>query len=173
MDKSLKYVILFAVTVVLQVFFFDRLTLGVWFAPIIYTSLLILLPLDTPSAGALFAGLLTGAVMDLATGMAGLNTIATLAAAYARRPLIEVFGGRDVLRESAVPSSKSMGRRQFANYLIAMVSLHSALYYTFEILTLANFGRSLLRFAAGTVSSLAMLWIVSRIFTSKVNVRTL
>lgn len=158
---------LFAVTMLLQTFFFDRLTVGVWFAPLIYTATVILLPINTPSIVVLLTGLLTGLAADVAGGVAGLNVIATLAMAYVRRPLLQAVCGRDMMREPAQPSPEIMGRSGFFRYALMMVALHAFIFRLFESLSFAHAGRMLLLFAAGTAESLAFLLITCSLFTVK------
>lgn len=167
MRSVLRYVLLFAVTLMLQTFFFDRLTLTVYFAPLIYTAVLILLPVNTPSIVNLLTALAAGVITDLVCGTAGLHTIASLAAGYVRRPLLTAIVGLDGMRDGGIPSARNMGRRQFTHYFVLIVLLHALIFYLFEAFTVGHLLHTLLRFAAGTLTSLLFLWITGYIFTSK------
>lgn len=158
---------LFAITVLLQTFFFDRLTLSVYFAPMIYTAVLVLLPVNAPSVLNLMTGFAAGAVTDLLCGTAGLHTIASLAAGYVRRPLLTAIVGLDGMRDGGFPGPRNMGRRQFTQYFILITAFHALVFYTFEALTVGHFLYTLLRFVTGTVSSLLFLRIAAYMFNSK------
>lgn len=100
MHKTLPYLALFAVVVLLQVFLFDNLSISIYLNPLVYVAFIALLPLDTPPVVLLLSGLATGVTMDLAMGAAGVNTIATLLIAFARPTLlgllysVTIFGRR-------------------------------------------------------------------------------
>lgn len=167
MTQTLRYIILFVVTMLLQTLFFDRLTIGVWFAPMIYTALVILLPVNAPSIVNLLSGLAAGVAADLFAGTAGLNTAAILVIAYVRRPLLEAIVGHEGMRDGRVPSSESMGLRRFANYLVTMVFLHGFIFYLLEVFSTGHILYTLLRFGAGSLSSLLFVWIAALLFTRK------
>lgn len=171
MYRTGEYILLFAASVLLQIFFFDELSLSACFAPLVYSVFIILLPLNTPSIAVLAAGLVTGVVMDFAMGTAGLNTIATLAVAYLRMPLLNIIFGHNNVREGGVPSAARMGRRHFGYYLVAMTLLHNALFFGFETFTTSYLWHQLLRFAVSAAASLLFVWAIARLFTSKLSAR--
>ena len=171
MNRTGEYILLFAASVLLQIFFFDELSLSACFAPLVYSVFIILLPLNTPSIAVLAAGLVTGVVMDFAMGTAGLNTIATLAVAYLRMPLLNIIFGHNNVREGGVPSAARMGRRHFGYYLVAMTLLHNALFFGFEAFTTSYLWHQLLRFAVSAAASLLFVWAIARLFTSKLSAR--
>lgn len=171
MRNVVRYILLFAITLLLQTFFFDRLTLSVYFAPMIYIAVLLLLPVSTPPIVNLLTGFAAGAAMDLLCGTAGLHTIASLAAGYVRYPLLRAVVGHEGMRDGNVPSAKSMGYRQYIQYFILITVFHTLIFYLFEAMTVGHIIHTLLRFGVGTVSSLFFLWITAYLFTSKVPVR--
>lgn len=171
MYRTGEYILLFAASVLLQIFFFDELSLSACFAPLVYSVFIILLPLNTPSIAVLAAGLVTGVVMDFAMGTAGLNTIATLAVAYLRMPLLNIIFGHNNVREGGVPSAARMGRRHFGYYLVAMTLLHNALFFGFEAFTTSYLWHQFLRFAVSAAASLLFVWAIARLFTSKLSAR--
>ena len=121
MHRTLPYLALFAVVVLLQVFLFDNLSISIYLNPLVYVAFIALLPLDTPPIVLLLSGLATGVTMDLAMGAAGVNTIATLLIAFARPTLLGLLYPRDDIREGGIPSTGRLGNRVFLNYLIVLV----------------------------------------------------
>ena len=117
MHRTLPYLALFAVVVLLQVFLFDNLSISIYLNPLVYVAFIALLPLDTPPIVLLLSGLATGVTMDLAMGAAGVNTIATLLIAFARPTLLGLLYPRDDIREGSIPSTGRLGNRVFLNYL--------------------------------------------------------
>lgn len=171
MTRRLRYAILFAATMLVQTLFLDRLTLSVWFAPMIYMSVVILLPVNSRAIVNLLVGLAAGMTADLLAGTEGLNTAAILVVSYIRRPLLEAIVGHEGMRDGSVPSAGTMGLRRFANYLVTMVFIHGAVFYLLEVFSVGHFGYTLLRFFAGTVSSLFFVWITALLFTRKNSAR--
>ena len=68
MYRTLPYLGLFAAVALLQVFLFDNLTISIYLNPLVYIVFIALLPLDTPPAAVLGAGLALGVTMDFAMG---------------------------------------------------------------------------------------------------------
>ena len=162
MHKTLPYLALFAVVVLLQVFLFDNLSISIYLNPLVYVAFIALLPLDTPPVVLLLSGLATGVTMDLAMGAAGVNTIATL---------LGLLYSRDDIREGGIPSTGRLGNRVFLNYLIVLVLVHHAVFFSLEALSWAHIVRTIVRTVASGAVSVAFIWVIARIFTAKLPVR--
>ena len=165
MHRTLPYLALFAVVVLLQVFLFDNLSISIYLNPLVYVAFIALLPLDTPPIVLLLSGLATGVTMDLAMGAAGVNTIATLLIAFARPTLLGLLYPRDDIREGR------LGNRVFLNYLIVLVLVHHAVFFSLEALSWAHIVRTIVRTVASGAVSVAFIWVIARIFTAKLPVR--
>lgn len=171
MHRSGFYILLFVVSALLQIFFFNNLSLWSCFAPIVYMAFVLLLPLNAPSVVVLLSGLAMGVTMDLTMGTAGLNTIATLAASYLRRPVLNLTLGAEVVRDGGLPTVVRMGQRQFVQYLIIMTVLHGAVFFGFEAFTTSYFWHQFLRFVVSTTFSILFVWLIMALFTPKYSVR--
>lgn len=171
MHRAGYYILLFAVTALLQIFFFNNLSLWSCFAPMVYMAFVAMLPLNAPSIVVLLSGLTMGVVMDVTMGTAGLNTIATLAAAYLRRPILNLTLGAEVVRDGGIPSVSRMGSRQFWQYLTALMVLHSVLFFGFEAFTTAYFWYQFLRFVVSTAASIIFIGLIVALFTPKNSMR--
>ena len=161
MHRTLPYLALFAVVVLLQVFLFDNLSISIYLNPLVYVAFIALLP----------PGLATGVTMDLAMGAAGVNTIATLLIAFARPTLLGLLYPRDDIREGGIPSTGRLGNRVFLNYLIVLVLVHHAVFFSLEALSWAHIVRTIVRTVASGAVSVAFIWVIARIFTAKLPVR--
>ena len=171
MYRTLPYLGLFAAAALLQVFLFDNLTISIYLNPLVYIVFIALLPLDTPPIVLLLSGLATGVTMDLAMGAAGVNTIATLLIAFARPTLLGLLYPRDDIREGGIPSTGRLGNRVFLNYLIVLVLVHHAVFFSLEALSWAHIVRTIVRTVASGAVSVAFIWVIARIFTAKLPVR--
>ena len=166
MHRTLPYISLFVVTVLLQVFLFDNLSISIYLNPLVYVAFVALLPLDTPPVVLLASGLAMGVTMDFAMGAAG-----TLLVAFVRPALLRTLYTRDDLREGGVPCAGRLGRRVFLNYLIVLVLLHHAVFFSLEALSWMHLVRTLVRIVVSGAVSVAFIWIIARIFTAKLPVR--
>ena len=166
MYRTLPYLGLFAAAALLQVFLFDNLTISIYLNPLVYIVFIALLPLDTPPAAVLGAGLALGVTMDFAMGAAGINTIAFL-----RPTLAGMICGRDNVREGGIPSSARLGERKLITYLVALTLVHHAVFFSLEALSWTHALHTLLRIVVSTAVSAGFIWIIARIFTAKIPVR--
>lgn len=171
MHRAGYYILLFALSALLQTFFFNNLSLWSCFAPLVYTAFVLMLPLNTPSIVVLLSGLAMGITMDLSMGTAGLNTIATLAMAYMRRPILNLTLGAEVVRDGGLPTVARMGVRPFVQYLAIMIALHGIIFFGFEAFTTAYLWHQLLRLVVSTAASTLFVWMIMLLFTPKHSAR--
>lgn len=171
MHRAFPYILLFAVAVLLQVFLFNNLTLSVYFNPLVYLVFLLLLPMETPPVGVLFAALVMGVTMDWTMGAAGLNTAATLPVALVRLRLLQTIGGRENIRLGGIPSPMRLGAGNFLRYVVVLVALQHLLFFLLESLSLQQLGHTLLRFALSSAAAVVFIWLLARLFTAKLTVR--
>ena len=138
MHRTLPYLALFAVVVLLQVFLFDNLSISIYLNPLVYVAFIALLPLDTPPI---------------------------------RPTLLGLLYPRDDIREGGIPSTGRLGNRVFLNYLIVLVLVHHAVFFSLEALSWAHIVRTIVRTVASGAVSVAFIWVIARIFTAKLPVR--
>ena len=170
MKNRYQYILFVVVVLLVQALLLNNVTFSPYIAPVAYIVCIILAPLGTPSAKMILWGLLLGLVMDLAMGTMGLNVIATLPIAYFRRPILHFASSyADVDGEGGVPTQLRISR--FHNYVVAMVVLHSLIFFLFEHLTFANFGFIVLRFLCSTIISVGVVYFFIAIFTPKLTGR--
>ena len=124
MYRFAQYAFFFVVLMLLQVFLFDNLNLGVYIHPLVYVAFVVLLPMETPPVAVLLLGLLTGLTMDVFSGGAGLNVAATLATAVARRPLLIRIAGREEVKEGGITTPRRIGGGKYLKHCSARVQLH-------------------------------------------------
>lgn len=167
MFRIVTYTLLFLVTVLLQVFLFDNLSVSIYLNPLIYVAFIILLPVDTTPVAILFAGLAMGVTMDFLMGTAGINTMATLLMAFLRPYVLVAFYSRDDLRDGGVPSPERLGHHVFLNYLVVLVAVHHAVFFSLEALSWSHLLRTLVRIVASGSVTVAVVWLLDRIFTAK------
>lgn len=168
MYRISNYIILFVVTMLLQTFVFDNLALSVYFNPLIYITIVILLPVESLPVTVLLTGFATGFAADMLTGGEGLNAAATLPAALLRQPLLTRYCSRDDLRDGGIPSARQMGGQwRFAGFAATITAIHHGLYFFMEALTFSHFFSTLLRIVLSGGFTLVFVVLTSRVFTDR------
>lgn len=170
MYRALHYIGLAVILILIQTFVFDNLAISVWFNPLIYVTLVVLLPLDARPIAVLLTGLAIGVVADYTTGGAGLNTSATLLVAFMRQPLLGYFCDSDDLRDGGVPSPQRMGGEwKFVRYAAVIVVVHHLALFLLESMSLGYILHTLLRTLLSGAFTLLFVWISMRLFTFKIS----
>ncbi len=167
MYRVVTYSLLFLVTVLLQVFLFDNLSVSIFLNPLIYVAFIVLLPVDTLPVWLLVGGVAIGVTMDFLMGTAGINTMACVLIAFIRPFLLANLYGRDDLRDGGVPSPERLGHHIFLDYLVVLVVVHHAVFFSLEALSLHHLLRTVVRTVASSAVSVAAVWLLARIFTVK------
>lgn len=169
MRNPLLYIFFFIVVILLQLLVFDKALWGVYLHPLAYVAIVLLLPMQMHPALVLTVGLLTGVTMDLFTGDAGLNTIATLPVAILRPALLPLLAGRDQMKEGGAPVAATVGSGKFARYSLVMILIHCIIYFCFESLSWAQLNITLLRIVLGTAVTFLLVWLLQMLFSAAYN----
>lgn len=167
MQKNILYAVAFVVLVLLQIFLLDNIALGVYFHPLIYVAFVVLLPLDLRPVWVLLLSTLMGLVLDFATGMCGVNVMATAAVGFARPALLTLAIGHSSGADDTIPVLHRMTPKSRLGYITLMVVLHSAIYFLLESLSLRNLHYTLLRLVVSDVVAVPMVWYIVKIFTER------
>ncbi len=168
MNRTAAYAVLFAAAVLLQVFLFDNLGLSIYVTPLVYPVFIMLLPMSTSAGRMLFWGLLLGVTVDFLSGTAGLNTIATLAAAFMRGGLLDLVAGRGARADGGIPWVRTMGRKKYLTYASVMLLVQCGIYFSFEAGGFALYYLTLARTVCSAAVGLPLVWLLSGVFVSKV-----
>lgn len=170
MYRTIHYITLFATLLLVQIFIFDNLALSPYFNPLVYVTMLVLMPMESRPVSLLFTGLALGVAADFATGGAGLNTAATLPAAFLRQPVLALFCDRDDRRDGGIPSPQRMGGEwNFMRYAAAVTLLQHAAFFLLESMSVQMLPHVLLRTALSSAFTLLFVFIAARLFTYNVS----
>lgn len=169
MYRLFAYTLLFAVSMLFQIFFFDNLAISIYLSPLIYIAFVALLPMETPPIVVLACGLLSGLTMDWSMGLEGINTAVTLFSAFSRRMVMNLSIGKETVREGGVPTVWKVGNYSFILYLILFVTLHHLCFFLLESLSWELLPVVLLRFVFSSAVSICFIWLFSQLFLSKLS----
>lgn len=165
MHRFLQYTGLFVVVVLLQVLLFDNLMLSAYLIPLVYISFIVLLPMNIPTIALLFLGALMGITIDFASGGAAINTISTIFIAFIRPVLINITINKDTAK-GPIPYVGSIFLKEFLNYTLLVVGLHSVVFFFFEALGFNNFEFTLLKIVISTIVTSLLVWLIATVFKS-------
>ena len=171
MQKQILYAVAFMVLVMLQIFLLDNIALGLYFHPLIYTAFIIMLPLDLKHIWVMLLAALMGLMIDLLTGMGGLNIIASTAIGFMRPMLLNAAVGHNTSADDTMPALHRLQAKNLAWYIILMVVVHSLLYFLLETLSLSNLHHTLLRIIISDVAACVMIWYLVKLFTEKIIIK--
>lgn len=168
MQKNLLYIGAFIVLVLLQIFLLDNITLSVFFHPMIYVAFVIMMPLDYKPLTVLLLSALMGLVIDMLTGMNGLNVIATTATGFMRPLMLRLAVGHSTSADDSVPALHRLSPKHLAWYISLMTILHSTIFFMLESLSWGNLPYTLLRLVVSASTASLMSWYIVKLFTSKI-----
>lgn len=166
MHRTTQYIILLVALMLLQAFMFDNLALSSYFNPMIYIVFIILLPIESLPVTVLLSGLALGLAADFFTGGAGLNTAATLPAAFLRHPILSRLCDRDDLRDGGIPSAMRFGNEWRLVHLAATVTLiHHTIFFVLESFAWQQLPHTLLRLLLSSTFTVLFAWATARLFS--------
>ena len=156
------------VLMLLQIFLFDNIALSSYFHPLIYVAFIILLPLDTKPIWTMSLSAAMGLLIDIMTGMGGLNVIACTALGFFRPMILSTVCGHSTTGENAVTGPHRFTEKNMLWYIIAMVLVHSLIYFFLEALSLDHFFRTLLRLVISDLGAVLFIWYFVKLFIEKI-----
>ena len=168
MQKNILYAVAFVVLVLLLIFLIDNISLGIYFHPIIYITFIIIMPLDSKPLWVLLLSTLMGLIIDMLTGMGGLNVIASTATGFLRPFMLSLAMGHNASTDGATPSLHRLSPKVLLWYIIWMVVLHSTIFFLLESLSIAYLPYTLLRLVVSDTISVIMIWYLVKLFTQKI-----
>lgn len=168
MQRNLTYAGIFLTLVLLQVFLFDNIALSVYFHPLIYIAFIIILPLDMRPVWVLLLSALLGLTLDIFTGQAGLNVIATTAVGFMRTAIVGLICGRSMGFDDTIPSLHRFTTKNLIGYIVAMVVVHSIIYFGMESLSVMHIMHTLLRIIISDVVAIFIVWYIVRLVIERI-----
>lgn len=171
--KQTGYFISFVLLLIMQICICNFFRLSQYVVLSILPVMILLIPIRKGTVFALFTAFLTGIAVDLlADGLLGLNVLALVPVAFARKGIIRLVFGEEIFARQEDITIKRQGRWKMSVAVIMAQSLFLAIYIWADgagtrpaWFGFARFGASLL---AGTLLSL----FVADILTSEVSRET-
>ena len=171
MQKYISYTLAFISLVILQIFLIDNISLGLYFHPLIYVAFVIMLPLDMKHIWVMLLSAAMGFVIDMLTGMGGLNIIAATAVGFMRPVLLNAAIGHNTSADDTMPALHRMQPKSLLWYIILMIVVHSLIYFFLEAMSLSNLHHTALRMVISDMVAVGLVWHMIKLFTEKIIIK--
>lgn len=171
MQKYISYTLAFISLVILQIFLIDNISLGLYFHPLIYVAFVIMLPLDMKHIWVMLLSAAMGFVIDMLTGMGGLNIIAATAVGFMRPVLLNAAIGHNTSADDTMPALHRMQPKSLLWYIILMIVVHSLIYFFLEAMSLSNLHHTALRMVISDMVAVGLVWYMIKLFTEKIIIK--
>ena len=155
--NTFKYLLIFVVSVLLQVLIFNNLLIAKIIAPFFYILFIVLLPFDTPRSLLLFLSLALGFTVDIFTNTPGVHASASLLVGFIRPGILGILTSRETLDSITAPRVKNMGFQWFATYVTFLVIIHHLFLFFVEAFTFDDFFSTLLRVILSSILSIILI----------------
>lgn len=142
--SPIKYVLLFAVLILVQVLVCNNLLLFGVAVPFVFIFFILSLPLNMGTGMVLLLSFLLGFLIDLFSDTLGLNSLACLLLGALRKPLFYAYVPKEDKYLNAVPSISSIGWFSYLKYVLTASAIYCFLVFGIELVSFASFGRIVL-----------------------------
>lgn len=164
-SSSFRRLFIFVAMVLLQSFIFTRLPLTTYVQPCIYVLFILLLPVGHSRVTALLWAFCLGLCVDLLTSdVIGLNTAVTVALAFIRPHLLKLFLPKSDIDAFIIPTSKTLGMRQFLGYSSVSLLFHQTLFFFLDTFAFYDVFHTLLRILLSTICSVIFILLLQSLF---------
>lgn len=160
----LKFVLLFATLVLVQVLVCNNILLFGVGVPFICIYFILALPLNTGLKVMMTSAFFLGFLIDLFGDTLGRNCLAFLILSVVRKPIFYAYMPREDKYINMVPSISSMGLFNYIKYSLTLSAIFSALIFSIELFSFASFGRIIVMIASSTLVTLLLLLAVDSVF---------
>lgn len=161
-NDVIRIPLLFIAICAIQVFVLNHCLLFGCALPMFYLWFVLTMRKGMPRWLILMLSFAMGLTLDMFSNTPGVTAAAMTAAAMAQPYLLELFISRES-DESFIPSSETLGTRSFVNYTIVLVTAYCLVFYTLEMLTLANGWKWLSCVTGSTIFTVVLLLATDRL----------
>jgi rod shape-determining protein MreD len=152
----IKYSVMFAVLVLLQVLLLNQIHLGGFLNPYIYILFILLLPISMPQYQVLILSFLVGITVDWFSNTLGLHAASAVLIGFIRSQVMKLITIREI-EQSDYPGLKQTGINWFLTYVSVLVVIHHMFLFYLEVFTFDNFFRTLSRALLSSVFTIVII----------------
>ncbi|MBO7124978.1 MAG: hypothetical protein J6V74_03945 [Bacteroidales bacterium] len=145
MEKITRYIIVFFILEVLQIFVFNNVSAIGQIAPYLYVGFILILPVTMSPTIVLLLAFLSGFMIDLSINTLGVHASATVMMAFARPTVLKLLAPRIGYESNNTPILKYFGLPWVLKYTSVCVTIHHIMLYFCFTLTFEDAGFMLIR----------------------------
>ena len=157
MSNWLRYILLFAVVVFLQVTVGNSIHLFGVAIPFLYIYFLVRLPLSLSVNWVMTLAFLLGLTIDTFCNTPGMHALSCVVLAVLRKPVLNLYTPRGEDYIEATPSIRSFGMSLYVRYTLTLSFCFCLTLFLIESLSFLNVGRLFLRVFASTILTFLMI----------------
>lgn len=148
--------LLFVILILLQVLFFNQISLFGWATPFLYIYFFLKLPKDRNLFFVVITGFLMGLIIDVFLNTLGVNAAATTLIAAFRKPIMRLFFDKDVPDNFVAGIYNDSGA--FIKFTTIVVFIHQTVLFGLESFSLFNPQILILRWLSSVALTVVLLF---------------
>ena len=149
----------FVLLIFLQLFVLNNIQFSGYVNPYLYVLFILLLPFETPGWLMLILAFAMGLIIDIASGIIGYHSFATVFMAYFRFHLLRFIAPHDGYEPGMSPTIQSLGFQWFLRYAAISVLAHHLVLFWIESFRFADFFPATLRALASSIFTIFLVLI--------------
>ena len=159
MERWLRYIFLYVVLVVLQLFVFDQLHFRGFVNAFPYIFFILALPFSISGRSILLLSALLGLTIDFFSGTMGVHMAALVSMGYGRILLLPALAPKGDYEADLSPSVRANGWGWYIRYSFILTFIHSTILYLVESFSFVNLGYTFLNILFSTLFTSVLLVI--------------
>jgi hypothetical protein len=164
--------ILFFILVFMQVSVFNRIHWLDIFNPMVYSIILIWLPLSWNRALLMLLGFVTGWWIDSSVQSGGIHAMASVWLVYLRQYWIKFTVSPFLLQDNPDPDLREMETQSLMSYAGGLLFMHHSILYALEALRWSSLGSAMFKGGVNALIVMGLLWSLLQ-WTRSLNPRNL
>ena len=149
----------FVLLVLLQIFVLNNIQFSGFVNPYLYVLFFLLLPFEISGWFMLVLAFIMGLLIDIASGVMGYHTIATVFMAYCRIYLLRLIAPHDGYGVGMSPTIHSLGFSWFFKYAVILTLTHHLALFWIESFRLTDLFPATVRALASSVFTLLLIGV--------------
>ena len=154
-----RYLIHFALLVVLQVFILNNIQFSGYINPYIYILFILALPFETPNWALLILAFILGLTIDIFSSTVGMHCTATVFMAFMRPYVLKVISPRDGYESESLPQLRYYGAGWFIRYSAILIFAHHFVLFYIEIFRFSSFFTTFARVILSSIFTIILVFI--------------
>jgi len=164
-------IVRFILLLLMQVFIFNKINLGGYLNPMVYTLFILLLPFEISGFALLMLAFFMGLGVDMFVGSIGLHAGASVFMAFFRTIGLRIISSNREYESGISPGINDLGYVWFIKYTMLLVFAHHLYFFFMEAFTLADFGETMARVLISSIFSIILILFIDIIFKPNIGRR--